>query len=330
MTPIKQYSKTPDGHKQLTVTIDPFGFLLNSMAMGDVIAAAPVIKYAIDNYFTTPESYVVVAKQAFRPFFPFVPDSNFRDFDQKEPPLWGIPETFPLAALNKKNEARFVRMTPKAMHLSEYASIVFMDRIIPLKELNYVPTEKVSVAHFGIDFRKAVILVTSYRDTTRMWYSKDVLELAVWIRSKGLIPVFVGKTDMDLHLEKTSLIPKTSLPADVSEYGVDLRNKTSILELVSIMALAKAVCGVDSGPIHVAGTTDVPIVCGYPTVAAIHRIPVRIKGKTFTITPRIECANCESHWRTSYHNFENCYFGHADCCKDFTADRYIKHLEKVI
>ena len=330
MTPIKNYGKTADGRTGLVMTIDKFGFILNSFAMGDVIATAPVIKYSIENWFTTPESYYVVCKQAFRPFFPFVPDHNWRDFDQKDPVLWGIPEDVPMAMLNKKNEARFVRVTPKAMHPSEYASITFSDRIIPLKDLPYVPTPKVDVSHFGVDFSKAVILVTTYRDLTRMWYAKDVLELAAWIKTKGLIPVFVGKTDMDLHLEKTSLIPKTSLPEDVSEYGVDLRNRTSISELASMMALSKAVCGVDSGPIHVAGTTTTPIVCGYPTVAAIHRIPTRKKGKTYAITPRLECSNCESYWRTSYHNFENCYFGHGDCCKEFTADRYIEHLKKVL
>jgi hypothetical protein len=330
MTPIKRYTKTTDGHKRLNLTLDPFGFIINSIAMGDVIAVAPVIKYMLDNYFVTPESHYVVAKQMFRPFFPFVSDGNWRDFDSTDQTLWGIPPGVPLAMLNKQKNASYVRNTPKSIHLTQYASLAFADQLIPQSELNYVPIEKVSVSHFGIDFSKAVILVTTYRDLTRMWYAKDILDLAAWIRSKGLTPVFVGKTNMDLNLEKTSLIPKTSLPDDVSEYGVDLRNKTTIVELASIMALAKAVCGVDSGPIHLAGTTDVPIICGYPTVAAEHRIPVRKKGKTFAITPRIECANCESHWRTSYHNFENCYFGHADCCKDFTADRYINHLKKVI
>lgn len=330
MTPIKRYIKTETGERRLQLTLDPFAFILNSIAMGDVIAAAPVIKYLVDNYYVTPESYILVAKQSFRLFFPFIPDSNFRDFDSKDQVLWGIPNNFPLSLLNKKNDARFTRNTPKSLHLSHYASLYFSDRIIPLSELNYVPTEKVDVSHFNIDFSKAVILITSYRDVTRSWPANEILELAKWIKEQGLIPVFVGKTDMDLDFKRESAIPKSSLPEDVSEFGIDLRNKTSIIELVSIMALSKAVCGVDSGPIHLAGTTETPIVCGYTTVAAEYRIPTRTKGITIPITPNIECINCESNWKTSLWNFEKCFFEHTDCCKMMTSDKYISALKSVL
>lgn len=327
MTPIKRYTTSPSGHKQLTLTLDPFAFVLNSIAMGDVLAAVPVIKYLTDNYYVTPESYRLVIKKYFRDFFPFIPDANIIDFDKQG---WDLPTGMPMGLLNKKSEGTITRNTPKSMHLSQYASLAFADRLIPLDDLQYVALPEVDVSKFEIDFTKAVILVTTYRDVTRMWYSNDIIELSKWIKSKGLIPVFVGKTDMDLDLEKKHLIPKSHLPADAAEYGVDLRNKTSILELATIIGQAKAICGVDSGPIHLAGTTSTPIVCAYPTVLPEYRIPTRKKGKTYAILSRIECANCESRWRTSYHSFEKCFFGHGDCCKDFTADRFIAHLTKIL
>lgn len=217
------------------------------------------------------------------------------------------------------------------MHLSQYASLSFADKRIPMSELNYVPLKPVDVSRFGIDFTKAVILVTTYRDVTRMWYKDDIINLAKWITSVGLTPIFVGKTDMDLDLDKKHLIPKTDLGAEeAAEYGVDLRNKTTIPELASIMSQAVAVCGVDSGPIHLAGTTETPIICAYPTVLPEYRIPTRRVGATFSITPKIECANCESRWKTSYYSFEKCFFGHANCCKEFTADKFIYYLRKII
>lgn len=330
MTPIKRITTDSSGIKRETLTLDPFAFLLNTIAMGDVIAAAPVVKYMTDNYYVTPESYRVIAKAAFRPFFPFVPDGNWVDFEDQSRPFWGIPDGMPVGLLNKKNEAKFVRNTPKNMHLSHYASLCFSDSIIPLEHLEYVPIQKTSVDHFGVDFSRAVVLITSYRDVTREWHSTEILKLAKWLQSKNVTPVFIGKTNMDLHLEKKHLIPKSNLPDDVSEYGVDLRNRTSIVELASIMDQAIAVCGVDSGPIHIAGTTRVPIICGYSTVAAEHRIPTRRSGITIPIVPSIACANCESRWRTSYHNFEHCYYGHVNCCAEFTAERYIEHLEKLV
>lgn len=330
MIPIKRYVKTPDGNRRLVLTTDPFGMILNTYALGDAIAAAPVIKYLLDNFYVTPESHVVVLPKPFHLFYPFVSSNNLRDFADKSQPLWGIPDHFPLAILNKKSDGRFVRNTPKHMHLSHYASFHFADRIIPLDQLEYVPTPKIDVSHFNIDFRKSVVLVVTYRDHTRRWPAEEVLKVATWLQQQGITPVFVGKTEKDDFIDKEELIAKSSLPDNIDEYGVDLRNKTSLEELVTIMDQSIAVCGVDSGPIHVAGTTQTPIICGYPTAAAEHRVPTRKSGNIYPLLPLIECGNCESSWKTIYHNYEKCFFGHADCCKTFTAERYIEVLKTLL
>lgn len=323
MIPIKHYSNS-----KLTLTIDPFAFVVNSFALGDVIASAAVIKHLVDTYYVTPESYIVVAKQSFRPLFHFIPDANFRDFDSTEQPFWGIPSNWPVGLFNKKSTGTFVRNTPKAMKLTDYASLAFADTILDDALTNYVPLKPVDVTHFGVDWTRAVILVTTYRDSTRRWPANEILKFAEQIKQRNLIPVFIGRTEMDQNIGKAHLIPKTNLPADISQYGVDLRNRTSLEELASIMAQSVVVCGVDSGPIHLAGTTQTPIICGYPTVSAKYRVPNRVLGTTQVIEPRIECGNCESRWRTSYHNFENCFFKHADCCKEFTAERFTELLDR--
>jgi len=147
------------------------------------------------------------------------------------------------------------------------------DRILPEKDLQYVSLEPVDVSDFDIDFSRAVVLVTSYRDVTRMWHSEHVLNVAEWLKVKGFMPIFIGKTDMD-KTAREQIIPKSALPDDVSEYGIDLRNRTSLSQLASIMAQSRAVCGLDSGPIHLAGTTEVPIICGYTSVAPEHRLRI--------------------------------------------------------
>ena len=320
---------TLDGKIRINKTLDPFCFMLNSIAMGDVIATAPAIKFMIDRYYTRPDSYLVVAKKAFRDILSFVPDTNFIDYDDKSKPVWGIPDHFAIGALNKKNEPRIVRNTPKSMHLSTYGSLAMADRLIPNEHLNYIPLPEVDISHFNIDFSKCVILVTSYRDVTRSWAAEEILNVAKWLKMVGLNAVFIGKTDMD-HNVTDNIRPKTSLPDDVSAFGYDLRNKTSILELASIFRKVKAVCGVDCGPIHLAGTTSVPIVCGYTSVAAEHRIPIRQNGKTYAITANIECIGCESRWRSNYWNFENCFFDHAECSKQLTADKFINILQHIV
>lgn len=307
---------------------DGICFMINSFAMGDIIATAPVVKYMVDRYFPDHNDYSLVVKPEFRVFFPFVPDKNVFNYDKKEN-MWGIPQTHAIAPLNTKKESRIIRGTPKHMHLSTYAGIQMADRILSFDELNYVELPKVDVSKFGVDFSKAVIFVTSYRDVTRMWKPEHILEVASWVKDNGFIPVFIGKTDMD-HTIQESLRPKTSLPDDISEYGVDLRNKTTILGLASIMSQSLAVCGVDSGPIHLAGTTKTPIVCGYTSVSSEYRIPIRKNAITIPIEPNIPCIGCESRWHSSYWNFENCYHKHVDCVGGMTPDKFISALKFIL
>ena len=302
--------------------------MLNSFALGDVIAATPVVKYMVSKFYTNKNTYRVVAKKAFRDLFHFIPDENFLPFENKEN-FWGVPKDFAVGALNRKNEPRLTRLTPKSLHLTDYASLAFCDRLIPQNELNYIALIPTDINHFGIDFSKAVILISTYRDQTRSWRNDSILETAKWIKSQGLIPVFVGKTDIEQDLSEAHK-PKTSLPNDLSEYGVDLRNKTTLRELYSIFRVSKAVCGVDSGPVHLAGTTDVPIICGYTSVAAEFRVPRRMKGETYPIQVDIPCINCESRWRTNYWNFEKCFTKTEDCSKMLTSEKFIDILKNIL
>jgi hypothetical protein len=307
--------------------LDPICFMINSFAMGDVIASAPAVKFMVDTYFPDHKNYKVCVKPMFRQFFPFVPDENILDFDKKDN-LWGIPPEYAIAALNRKTESRLPRQTPKHISLGQYAGLQFADRIIDNKYLNYISIKQVDISAFDIDFSKAVILITSYRDVTRMWKNDSILEFSTYLKSRGFIPVFVGKSDMDSALGE-NVKTKISLPNDIGGYGVDLRNKTSIAELATIMSKSRAVCGVDSGPIHLAGTTSTPIICGYTSVSAEVRIPVRQHGITIPIEPELKCIGCESKWHSTYWNFENCFYKTAECVNMLTSDKFIEAFQKI-
>jgi ADP-heptose:LPS heptosyltransferase len=303
--------------------LNPLCFMFNTLAIGDVIAAVPVIKWALDNLYTDPKDYIVVSKGMFRPFFHFVPDSNWRDFDKKDN-SWDVPATFAMTTLNQKKE-QLARNTPKHMHLAQFASIKMLDRILNVDQLNYLPIQDAPIDHLNLP-KKYVVFVSSYRDETRAWHAEHLLGTARWCESKGFEPVFIGKTDMNIE---PHLVPKTSLPQKL-DFGIDLRNKTTIQELASVMGGAKAVCGLDSGPIHLAGTTSVPIVCGYTSVLPEFRIPIRRDGQTVVVMPNIPCIGCESKWESHFWNFENCYLKHIDCCKAMTSDKFIACLEQIL
>lgn len=301
--------------------LNPFCFMFNSLAMGDMVASVPVVKWAAENiYHEDPSDYIVVANEAFRPLFPFVPDANWRDFEKKEN-SWGVPAHFAMSTLNQKREL-ITRNTPKHMHLGQFASIKMLDRILSYNELQYVPLKLVSLAKFDLD-PKYVVFVSTYRDETRAWHAKHLLETASWVQGQGYEPVFIGKTDIDAQ------VIKTSLPVRIG-FGYDLRNKTTVAELASILGQAKAVVGLDSGPIHLAGTTNTPIVCGYTSVSPEFRVPIRPISDTQAIVPELPCIGCESKWSSHFHDFSKCYLTHTQCCELMTSDKFIECLKRVL
>lgn len=298
---------------------DPVCYSLNSISMGDVIAAAPVIKYAIETFHKNTD-YKVLIRNYYNDIFNFVPKDKLGD--QSQPHTFHPP--WQIRYLNTPRSTN-ARTTSMHMHLTTFASIQLLNRLVPMSETKYLPFPKVDVDHFNIDFHKAVLIIVTYRDEVRKIPFETVEGISNWVRKRGLIPVYIGKED-------TSAMWKDSpfrLAFDSLPEGVDLLNKTSILEMASIMAKSRAVVGLDSGPIHVAGTTSVPIVCGFTNVAPEHRYPVRDNGIFIPVVPDEECAHCQSRWCLNYHDFGFCYFKHTNCVKQMTAEKFIAALSSL-
>ena len=114
--------------------------------MGDVIAAVPVVKYMIEKYHAD-GSYMVVAKEMFKPFFHFVPEDKFQNYENKEND-WGIPNTFAIAALNQTKVKSIVRNTPRMMHLGQFAALKFANRYFNEADLKYIPLINEDISTF--------------------------------------------------------------------------------------------------------------------------------------------------------------------------------------
>lgn len=130
-------------------------------------------------------------------------------------------------------------------------------------------------------------------------------ELVLYAISKGLTPVFLGKADLSENYQAKFLNYNLS-------QGVDLRERTTILEAVQIMRGAKFVIGLDNGLLHMAGTTNVPVIFGHNITSIEHREIRRDKGLTINITASEEtlpCIGCQSKVRfVSKHDFRFCLF----------------------
>lgn len=146
-----------------------------------------------------------------------------------------------------------------------------------------------------------------------------------WALSQAYRPVLVGTKVVKTHAETGSgeRIPITIrqetelLDNDLYSQCLDLREQTTLLELRDILGHAAAVVGVDGGTIHLAGTTDVPIVFATGTTLPRHRYIARHgdhNRKIKYVVPRdLPCAGCQSNWLATRMDFRECAYGDSLC-----------------
>lgn len=155
-----------------------------------------------------------------------------------------------------------------------------------------------------------------------------------YVKSKGLIPVFLGSNA--LHNIKETIPVKYAEGCDYGE-GIDLRDKTNLMEAAWVMKNAKAVIGLDNGLIQLASCTDASIVCAYNIVHPRDRRPNRKAGKwreIFLTTEELPCTGCQSTMPIMVpHSFKACL--HHDLrCIDLLfgngGEKFIKAIDEIL
>lgn len=299
---------------------EPAIYVANLRSMGDLIGAAPAIKWAIENLHKDGRYHVLVPR-GYEELFHFVPANKLASTAEK--PNLTSPWHFRYLR-DKYTPVGSSMVTAQKMHLSQFASIKFLDRILPDNLLDYVPLPDVPVDHFGVDFSKAILISTTYCCGQRWWAPNALKEVILHVNKLGFTPVYLGKR---LDDKNGGTCGTEELPL----LGADLRDKTTITQLASIMKKSLMIVGIDNGLIHLAGTTDIPIVCGYTITRPETRIPLRQVGKTFAIVPpETSCRFCLTDWLTEYFCYDKCYYGHSECTNYMTSDKFIDAMNVIL
>lgn len=161
-----------------------------------------------------------------------------------------------------------------------------------------------------------------------------------WCIDSGYTPVIVGTktshthTQVDGQLKPVVIREQTELLSpDVFKRCIDLREKTTLLELRDVLGHAAAVVGVDGGTMHLAGTTDVPIIFASGTTLPKHRYIPRHGSHTFRaryVGPRdLECYGCQSNWPLTTLHFTKCVYGDNACMDKLHPDDFINGLKEL-
>jgi len=221
--------------------------------------------------------------------------------------------------------------------MTEHAFNVICNTGAKPVDMNYltVKTNGISVKRFNLP-EKYVVMTTAYTAKVRQFLPKHINSVSQYIKSKGYEVVFLGKKET-----KTGACLDTingEFDADIDfNIGIDLNDKTTLLESLLIIKGAKTIVGLDNGLLHLAGTTDIPIVGGFTTVNPEHRMPYRdgIMGKNYypvvLDNTELACSHCQSNFNFTFRfDFRKCYHDDFKCLEMLNADKYIAELDKIL
>lgn len=231
--------------------------------------------------------------------------------------------------------------SPMKIHCLDYAFLRLCDELPRLEHKNYlkVKFDKIISKNFDLP-EKYVVFTTGFTAEVREFLPNTINTLVNYVKSKGYEAVFLGETQTKTgaaHIIQGKFKEEINFNA-----GINLIDKTSVLEAANIIQHSKAVLGVDNGLLHLAGCTDATIVSGYTTVRPEIRNPVRnnILGlNCYNVVPDdvLECKFCQQDTNFLYgHDYKKCWYKEKkirrdiSCVDQMTADKFIKHLENIL
>jgi lipopolysaccharide biosynthesis glycosyltransferase len=215
-----------------------------SAGMGDQLCAEPAIRYTQKLY---PDANFFVVTH-FPRLFEHLP-IPILNYDQWK----GLNDAVITMHTCPEDDISEHKMSHVLFHPTDFASMSMIKRVLPNNEktikLKVDVSDVVSVLDLlkNVDTNKPTVLVHPGK-----WWPSKTLPTEWWQQivdglSEKLTVVLIGKT-ID---EQQGYLPITCPPT-----GIDLRDLTSLGELIALISLSKCILTNDSSPLHIAGAFD--------------------------------------------------------------------------
>jgi len=294
--------------------------------LGDHIAAMPVIAHFLKDipyvipHVWVPDFFVDFAKN-------LLPAANIKSFSKERK----YNNNLQGRALSKGAPYTNLRT-----HITEQAFHVLSNDHPTPEMANYLKlnTDKINIERFKLP-EKYVVVCSGFTAPIREMLPEYINQISDYIISKGYTPVFLGKRQSQLGYN--TLVIQGLFKEDINySKGINLIDKTNLLETGKIIAQAKTIVGLDNGLLHVAGCTDIPIVGGFTSVDPFHRMPYRNNIKGFNYYPVVPPdSEPEKFFQSRYdflfdHNYKDSYLKSDSLIKSLKPELYIEQLEKIL
>jgi len=305
---------------------EKINFIFDDGGLGDNIARMVTMRYIKDHfphvtpYLYVPDYFLPVARN-------LVPDLIIRPFS-KGHKLFD--EKLPGRHTNLRHHDTL------ATHLVDHTFHALSNRQVDIKFKNYLKldTKFIHIEKFKLP-EKYVVMTTGFTAPIREFKPEKVNSIVQYLNDKGMAVVFLGSHQAKVGATVEDIKGNFADTIDYSK-GIDLINKTSLLEAGKIIAQSQAIVGVDNGLMHLAACSDVPIIGGYTSVDPVHRLPYRHDEKGWNcytvVPPESEPEKfCQSRWDFVYnHDFRFSYFKNDDLINSLKAEDFIAHLETIL
>lgn len=324
------------------LTHDEHRFILNHGALGDMVTSLPAIIHARTNTAPVMKMKVYVApwqvdlvKHLLAPYGPFevLPMTDVPLNSKKRLELWGndVP--------NSMNTAVHNTHTRNRVHMVDYA----FNFLIDARPENMSQRSYPVLAPLGpraIDAKYVVFPVGATSDN-KLFRASVMGPVIQWALDSGYTPVLVGtkvshtRAEMgDGNTEQIVIQDEVDkLPPGMVDKCCDMREKTTLLELRDLCGYAAATVGIDGGTVHLAGTTNAPIIYAMGATLPQHRYIPRFgdhNHKIRYVGPRnLECAGCQSNWTMTRWDFRFCAYGDSKCMELLHPQDFIDGLKEL-
>lgn len=167
------------------------------------------------------------------------------------------------------------RFNNLSCHMVDHAFFFLNFQPISIKDKNYprVNLDGVKLPP-NVDLpEKYAVVCTGFTTEVRELLPEHVNKISDYLVEQGITPVYLGNKAAPNGMGHV-IMPKFHEEVDYSK-GIDLLNQTSLLQAAKVIEGSKCLVGLDCGLHHIAGCTDVPIVMGFSSLLAEHRLPYR-------------------------------------------------------
>lgn len=164
-----------------------------------------------------------------------------------------------------------------------------------------------------LEDKKVVVLAPGSKWFTKQWPVEYFNKLAKSLKKLSNVRLIVvgGKDEINLPIEKENII--------------DMRGKTSLLELADILSRADVVVTNDSSPIHIASAFKKPRIFALfgPTIEKFGFFPWSLNSKVFQVDG-LKCRPC------GIHGGKSCPEKHFKCMRDILPEEVFNEIKKYL